>query len=85
VEKIRRWDIHAEDLPWILQGWVDFLMGFAAAISILFIIIGAYQMALWSVTDEKSKGKSTITFAISGFVLASLSWIILKIVIDNFT
>lgn len=82
-DKIRRWDIHTDDIPWIIVYAINFLMWIAWTISIIFIIIWAYQIAFWSLSQDKSKWKETITLALAWFVLASLSWVILKLVISN--
>ncbi|MBW7954738.1 hypothetical protein H3C61_02910 [Candidatus Gracilibacteria bacterium] len=84
-EKIRKGNIHTDDIPKIISYAIDYLLGFAATISIVFIIIGAYKIAIGSIDGDKSEGKKTIMLAIGGFVLASLSWLILKLVIDNFS
>lgn len=84
-EKVRTWDIHAEDIPKIISYAVDYLMWFAATISIIFIIVWAYKIALWSLEWEKSEWKKTIFYALGWFVLASLSWLIFKLIIDNFS
>lgn len=84
-EKIRSWDIHSEDIPKIISYATDYLMWFAATISIIFIIIWSYKIAIWSLEWEKSEWKKTIMLALWWFVLASISWLILKFVIDNFS
>lgn len=83
-EKLRTWDIHTEDIPKIISYAIDYLMWFAATISIIFVIIWAYKIALWWLEWEKSEWKKTIFYALWWFVLASLSWVIFKIIIDNF-
>lgn len=83
--KIREGNIHIGDIPKIIVGAIDFFMGFAATISLIFIIIWAYQMLFGSVFDQKSKGKETIIMAISWLALASLSWLIIKLILDNFS
>lgn len=85
VEKIRRLDIHLEEIPAVILGMIEFIMEFIVAFTIVVLIIGAYQMIFGTVADERSRGKTTIYLALSGFVLASLSWVILKIVADNFS
>lgn len=85
VEKLRNWDITIDDIPKILSYATDYLMSFAWTIAIIFIIIWAYKLALWSLEWDKSKWRETILLAIWGFILAALSWVILKIIIDNFT
>lgn len=84
-EKIRSGDIHTDDIPGIIKWATDYLMWFAATIAIIFIIIWAYKIALWSLEWDKSAGKKTIMLALWGFILASLSWVILKFIIDNFS
>lgn len=86
TEDLRKWDIHLDDIPWILSFAIDFLMWFAWTIAVIFIIIWAYQLAFWTLTENnKTKWKETIIMALSWFALASLSWIIIKLIIDNFT
>jgi hypothetical protein len=86
VESLRRWDIHTSDIPQIIVYAIDFLMWIAWTISIIFIIVWAYQIAIWAATtNDKSKWKWTIQMALAWFVLASLSWIIMKVIISNFT
>mgnify|MGYP003416656972 FL=1 len=84
VEKIRNWDIHSEDIPQILKWATDYLMGFAATIAIIFIIIWAYKIAFGPLLWNTSEGKKTILLAVWWLILASVSWLILKLIIDNF-
>lgn len=84
-EKLRNGDIHTDDIPNIISYAIDYLMGIAATIAIIFVIVWAYKIALGTLEWDKSKGKQTIYYALAGFVLASLSWIIMKFVIDNFS
>jgi len=83
--KLRTGDIHAEDIPKIISWTINYLMWFAWTIALIFIIIGAYQMLFWAVFDQKAKGKDTIIMAISWFALAALSWVIIKLILDNFS
>lgn len=82
---LRNWDIHTDDLPNIIKFATDFLMWFAWTIAVVFIIIWAYQIIFWAVSGDKSKWQATIKLALSGFALAACAWIIIKIVIDNFS
>ncbi len=83
--KIRTWDIHTWDIPKIISYAIDYLMWFAATISIIFIIIWAFRISLWWLEWEKSEWKKTIFYALAWLVLSSLSWIIFKLIIDNFS
>ncbi|NVP17178.1 hypothetical protein HUU51_00450 [Candidatus Gracilibacteria bacterium] len=80
---LRNGDIHIDDIPNIIRGMIDFAMGIAGTIAIIFIIFGAYQILFGSIEQDKSKGKNTIIMAIIGFAIASLSWFIIKVIIDN--
>jgi hypothetical protein len=82
--QIRNWGIDIDTIPCLLDSGIDFLMGIAWTISVIFIIIGAYQMLFWSLAKDNAKWKTTIIFAISWFVLASFSWAIIKFILDNF-
>jgi len=84
-DKIRKWNIHIDDIPLFLKWAIDYLMGFAWTIAIIFIILWAYKIALWSLNNDKSKWKEMVVLAISWLILASLAWVILKIIIDNFS
>lgn len=83
-KKLREWDIHLGDIPNILKYAIDFLLGFAWTVSVLFIIIWAYQIATGSISQEKTKWRDTIIMALAWFALASLSWFILNYLLSNF-
>lgn len=86
AEKLKNGNLHTDDIPAIILGATDFLMGIAGTVAIIFIIIWAYQMAIGSATENSTSGwKKTILLALWGFILASISWILFKIIIDNFT
>lgn len=82
---LREWRIHIDDIPNIIRDAIDFFMWIAATVAIIFIIIWAYKILFWSITQETSEWKNTIIMAITWFVIASLSWFIIKLILDNFT
>lgn len=81
---VRNGYIYLDNIPCIINNAIDFFMGIAWTISLIFIIIWAYQMLFWSLWKDNAKWKTTITYAITWFVLAASSWLIIKFVIDNF-
>lgn len=83
AEAIRRWDIHLDDIPEIIKNAIDFGLGFAGTIAVIFIIIWAYQVLFGSLEQDTTKWKNTIIMAIWWFVIASLAWFIIKLIIDN--
>ena len=80
---IREWNIHTENIPCIIKSAIDFLMWLAWTIAVIFVIVWAYKILFWSLEQDKTKWKDTIFMAIWGFVLASLAWVIIKVIIDN--
>ena len=82
---LREWNIHTDDIPDIISWAIDFLMWFAGTIAIIFIIIGWYKIALWSLEQDKTKWKETIFMALSWFAVAALSYVIIQMIIDNFS
>jgi len=83
-DKLRNWNITTDDIPNIITWAINFLMWFAGTIAIIFIIIGWYKIALWSLEQDKTKGKETIFMALSWFAVAAMAFVIIKLIIDNF-
>lgn len=82
-QKIRTGDIHTEDIPNILVNAINFFMGIAGTIAVIFIIIGAYKILFGSLEQDKTKGRDTILMALGGFAIASLAWFIVKFLLNN--
>ena len=84
--KIRNWDIHTDDIPKIMSSAINFFLSFAWSIAIIFVIVWAYKILFWPVTSgNSSEWKNTIIYALTWFAIASLSWFIIKLIIDNFS
>ena len=83
--QIRSGNVKIETIPCVINELIDLFMWLAWTISIIFIIIWAYQMLFWSLAKDNSKWKTTIIYAISWFVLAAFSWVIIKFIFDNFS
>jgi hypothetical protein len=82
--KAKEWDFHINDIPGIIRWIIDFWIWIAWTVAIIFIIVGAYQILFWWITEwSKTKWKSTIIAAITWFVIALLAWFIIKLLIDN--
>jgi len=83
--KLREWTVELWDIPKMIAYAIDFFMWFAATISVIFIIIWAYKILFGSLSQDKTKWKDTILMAIWGFIIASLAWFIIKLILDNFS
>lgn len=84
-DKLRRGEVHTEDIPIMIKSAIDILMWIAGTVAVLFIIIWAYKILFGSLQDDKSQGKNTVIMAIWWFILASLAWFIIKFIISNLT
>lgn len=83
-DRLREGDVRLDDIPNVIKSLIDFAMGIAGTIAIIFIIIWAYRILFGSLEQDKTKGRETITVAIVWFILASLAWVIVKAILSNF-
>lgn len=83
-DKLRNGDVGLDDIPGAITSLIDFFMSIAGTISVIFIIIGAYKILFWSIQQDKTKWRDTIVMALTGFALAALAWMIIKIILANF-
>lgn len=63
-DKIRNGDISLRDVPNVISHMINFFMGIAATISVIFIIVGAYQILFLSPQQDKTRGRNTIFAAL---------------------
>ena len=84
-EKLRKWEVWFEDIPNMITYAINFFMGIAASVAVIFIIVWAYKILFGALQQDKTKWRDTIVASIMGFALASLSWFIVKLILDNFS
>ncbi len=83
---LKNWrDISLSMIPEMIKNAIKFFIWIAWTISIIFIIIWAYQILFWSIQQDKTKWKNTIIMALWGFAIATLAWFIVQFVFDNFS
>lgn len=81
---LREGNISFNDIPGMIKFATELILGFAATVSVIMIIYGAFQMALFGLTSqEKKKGAETIEHGIIGFVIAVSSWFIVNMIMSN--
>ncbi|MCD5380603.1 pilin [Candidatus Gracilibacteria bacterium] len=85
TEKIRTGDIHLEDIAPIINSMINIFLSLAGTIAVIFVIIGAYKMLFGSLTQDVTKGRSTIIMALTGFAISLLAWFIVKFIFNNFS
>ncbi len=81
-----KWDkwLGLSDIPNMIKNIIEFFIGIAWTIAIIFIIIWAYKILFGSLQQDKTKWKDTIIMAIWGFIIAALAWFIVQFIFDNF-
>ncbi|KKU77842.1 MAG: hypothetical protein UY05_C0072G0004 [Candidatus Peregrinibacteria bacterium GW2011_GWA2_47_7] len=73
--KIKLWMV-----PFFITSLINFLLGLAGIISVLFIVLGGYRYVLGGITDDKESGKKTITYAIVGLIVSLSAWIVINVI-----
>ncbi len=67
-------------LPYYISYIANFFIGIAGIVSLLFVVIGGFWYMTGGLTDDKEKGKKTIMYALLGFVITLLAWIIVNVI-----
>lgn len=82
---LERGELHLWMLPYFVTGIVNFLIYIAGTIAVLFVLLGGFWYMTGGLTDDKEKGKKTITYALMGLVITLLAWIIVNIIMVQVT
>jgi hypothetical protein len=81
AEKIKTGDISLSDIPAFISYFISIGIVAAGTIAFLMILVGGYQYIIGGVYSEmREKGKTTLIYAISGFVLSLLAYGIVTLV-----
>ncbi len=82
-ERIRTGDLHLDDVPNVIKGLIDIFIGLAGTIAVIFVIYWSYRLLFGSLSWDHTKWRETIIMALTGFVIAILSWFIVKLIFNN--
>lgn len=85
-EKLKQGDVTFSDIPKAIQSIISFILGFAATIAMIMIIVWALKYSLWSVewnSPNKTKAMDTIKYGIMWFIIAISSWFIINLIVNN--
>ena len=72
-------------LPFFISYIANFFIGIAGIVSVLFVLLGGFWYMTGGLTDDKEKGKKTITYALMGLVITLLAWIVINIIMVQVT
>lgn len=68
-------------LPFFIKYILQWVINLAGLIAILMILVGAYYYIYGGITDDKTKGKNLILYALGGLILTSIAWFIVNVVL----
>ncbi|MDP2690958.1 MAG: hypothetical protein Q8O95_00960 [bacterium] len=81
VRKIQTGRIQLSDIPLFISSFIELGILLAGSIAFIMILVGGYQYIIGGVySDMREKGKTTLTYAISGFILCMLAYAIVTLV-----
>lgn len=68
-------------VPYFVKYILQWLLALSGLVAVLMVIIGGYYYIIGGLTEDKEKGKTIITYALGGMALATLSWIIVNLIL----
>lgn len=77
---IKTGKIHFNYIPFYVKGLIEFLLGLAGLLSVVFIIVGGYKLLFAGLVEGQDEGKKTLKYAIGGLIVSLLAWSIVNIV-----
>lgn len=67
-------------MPFFIVYLIEFLLGIAGLLAVLYVVYGGFLYIWGGVSDEKEKGKNAIKHALMGLVVALGAWIIVNFI-----
>lgn len=67
-------DVKLSTVADLIFYWIDYFTYIIGGLAILNIIYGGYQYVIGSVSDEKERGKKSVTYALVGVFITFCSW-----------
>ena len=67
-------------VPFFITSLIQFLLGIAGLVAVLFMVIGGYRYVVGGLIEDKESGKKTMMHALIGLVVALSAWIIVNFI-----
>ena len=67
-------------MPYFVSYFANFFIGISGTVSLLFVVMGGFWYMTGGITDDKEKGKKTITYALMGMGITLLAWVIVNVI-----
>jgi len=78
AENFRTGNFEFSDIGLYIRYLIELMIYFGGGLAVLFIVIGGYQYMIGGVSDDKEAGKKTITYALTGFIVAVMAWTVVN-------
>ena len=72
-------------VPFFIKYFSNYLLGMVSLVALLFVVIGGFMYSAGGLTGQKDKGKTFITNALTGMVIAFLAWSIVNVILAAIT
>lgn len=67
-------------VPLFITFIIQFLLGIAGLVAVLFVVIGGYHYVVGGLIEDKEKGKKTIQHALIGLIVALSAWMVINFI-----
>lgn len=66
--------------PYFVTYLIQFLLGLAGLVAVLFVVYGGFKYVVGGVSEDKEAGKKIITHALLGLLVALSAWIVINFI-----
>lgn len=67
-------------IPYFITYLVEFLLGIAGLVAVLFVIVGGYKYVVGGLVEDKEGGKKVIQNALIGLIVALSAWMVVNFI-----
>lgn len=72
--------VHMIHIPALVLYWIQIILSIAGGCAVVMVMVGGVQYMIGSVSNDKERGKKTITYAIGGLAVAFFAWWIVELI-----
>ena len=85
ARRIQTGTVEVGDVLYFIVKLIDLVSILAGSVCLLMLLYGGYQYMISGLNDDKESAKKTFRYAITGFVLTFLAYLIVNLVFSQFT
>lgn len=84
-DRFQTGDLHWMDIIEFAFHLIELALVLAGSIAVILLMIGGYQYIIGAITEDKEKGKTTITKTLIGLAVILLAWILVDFTVALIT